>query len=541
MSDEILISPDPQTLPMLPLRGISVFPGMLLNFDVERPMSVAALNAALAADQLIFLVAQKDITKDLPKESDIYKVGTICRLKQLLRIPGSSVARVMVEGICRAKLIKITSENPCFYAEVQPIPDKGEHKGSVRAEALLRQCYGLFEQYSQLSGALMPELLLNLVSCEDPGYAADYIAQNIYLKHTSKQMLLEETRPLKRLMLLNKLLDREIQILTMEQNLQESTQEQLNKSQREYFLREQLKVIQAELGEDSDEIDEYREKILRLGLDKEIEEKLLKEVSRLSKQPYGSSEAAVLRNYLDVCIKLPWNKTTKEIVDIEKARKILDADHFGLEKVKERILEFLAVKQLAPEVKGGVLCLVGPPGTGKTSVAMSIAKATNRKLSRISLGGVHDEAEIRGHRKTYVGAMPGRIISGILQAKSSNPLMVLDEVDKMGSDYRGDPAAALLEALDIEQNHAFRDHYLEIPYDLSDVFFICTANTTDTIPRPLLDRMEVIELSSYTDEEKLQIAKNHLLKKQRKKHGLKANQLKISDDAIREIIALYTR
>jgi len=526
---------------MLPLRGISVFPGMLLNFDVERPMSVAALNAALSADQLIFLVAQKDITKDIPKESDIYKVGTICRLKQLLRIPGSSVARVMVEGIYRAKLIRITSENPCFYAEVQPMPDKGEHKGSVKAEALLRQCYGLFEQYSQLSGALLPDLLLNLVSCDDPGYAADYIAQNIYLKPASKQMLLEEIRPLKRLMLLNKLLDREIKILTMEHNLQESTQEQLTKSQREYYLREQLKVIQAELGEDADEIDEYREKILKLGLNKEIEEKLLKEVSRLAKQPFGSSEAAVLRNYLDVCLELPWNKSAREVVDIQKARRILDAEHYGLEKVKERILEFLAVKQLAPEVKGGVLCLVGPPGTGKTSIAMSIAKATNRKLSRISLGGVHDEAEIRGHRKTYVGAMPGRIISGILQAKSSNPVMVLDEVDKMGSDYRGDPSAALLEALDLEQNHAFRDHYLEIPFDLSNVFFICTANTTDTIPRPLLDRMEVIEMSSYTDEEKLQIAKNHLLKKQRKKHGLTANQLKISDDAIREIIALYTR
>ncbi|HHU23179.1 MAG TPA: endopeptidase La [Clostridiales bacterium] len=542
MSDKILISPEPQTLPMLPLRGISVFPGMLLNFDVERPMSVAALNAALAADQLIFLVAQKDITKDQPGESDIYKVGTICRLKQLLRIPGSSVARVMVEGICRAKLIKITSENPCFYAEVQPIMDKAEQKGSIKAEALLRQCCGLFEQYSQLSGALMPELLLNLIASEDPGYAADYIAQNIYLKPTSKQMLLEETRPLRRLMLLNKFLDREIKILSMEQSLQESTQEQLNRSQREYFLREQLKVIQAELGEDSDsEIDEYRERILKIGFDKEIEEKLLKEVSRLSKQPYGSSEAAVLRNYLDICLELPWKKTTKEIVDIEKARKILDADHYGLGKVKERILEFLAVQQLAPDVKGGVLCLVGPPGTGKTSIAISIAKATNRRMSRISLGGVHDEAEIRGHRKTYVGAMPGRIISGILQAKSSNPLMVLDEIDKLGSDYRGDPSAALLEALDTEQNHAFRDHYLELPYDLSNVFFICTANTTDTIPRALLDRMEVIELSSYTDEEKLQIAKNHLLKKQRKKHGLKASQLKISDDAIREIISLYTR
>ena len=329
----------------------------------------------------------------------------------------------------------------------------------------------------------------------------------------------------------------------IEQEINDATNEQMNRNQREYFLREQMKVIQQELGEDDsfDDIGEYRKKIRALKLSPEIEEKFLKEVSHLAKQPFGSTEATVIRGYLDTCLELPWNTKTEETDDIELARKMLDEDHFGLEKVKERVIEYLAVRKLAPKATGSLLCLVGPPGTGKTSIAMSIARATNRNLVRISLGGVHDEAEIRGHRKTYVGSMPGRIIGGIKQAKSSNPLMVLDEIDKLGSDYRGDPSAALLEALDPEQNKTFRDNFLEVPYDLSDVFFITTANTTSTIPRALLDRMEIIELSSYTDMEKLSIAKNYLLPKQRKKHGLKAAQLKISDDAIREIISLYTR
>ena len=535
---------DIENMPMLALRGISVFPGMLLNFDVERQMSILALNAALSSDQIIFLVPQKDITKDLPTEKDLYKVGTICRLKQLLRIPSASAAKVMVEGLARARIVRVTSDSPYYFAEVQPIYDKESETNSIKSEALMRKCCELFDEYAQLTGTLTPELLINIIASEDPGYVADYIAQNIFLKHSQKQQLLEELRPQKRLALLNGMLKREIEVLTLEQSLQESTQDLMAKSQKDYFLREQLKVIQAELGEADDsftEIDEYRKKILSLRFDKEIEEKLLKEVSRLSKQPFGSSEASVLRSYLDICLELPWNTKTKEVINISKARKTLDADHFGLEKVKERIIEFLAVKQLAPDIKGGVLCLVGPPGVGKTSIAISIAKATNRKLARLSLGGVHDEADIRGHRKTYVGAMPGRLISGLQQAKSSNPLMVLDEIDKLGSDYRGDPASALLEAFDSEQNAAFRDHFLEIPFDLSDVFFITTANTTDSIPRALLDRMEVIELSSYTDEEKLQIVKRHLLPKQRKMHGLNGNQLRISDDAIRDMIALYTR
>ena len=339
------------------------------------------------------------------------------------------------------------------------------------------------------------------------------------------------------------MLTRELTLLSIERDLNESTQEQMNRNQREYYLREQMKVIQSELGEGDtpQEFDEYREKIKSLGLEKETEEKLLKEVTRLSRQSFGSAEASVIRSYLDTCLELPWNKRSKETLDIAKAQRMLDEDHFGLSKVKERVIEFLSVRKLAPDVKGGVLCLVGPPGTGKTSIAMSIARATNRKLSRVALGGVHDEAEIRGHRKTYIGAMPGRLVSGLIQAGSMNPVMVLDEIDKLGSDYRGDPSAALLEALDAEQNCHFRDNYMEVPVDLSDVFFITTANTTDTIPRPLLDRMDVIELTSYTDEEKLQIAKRHLLPKQRKKHGLTGVTLKVSDDAIREIISHYTR
>ena len=532
-------------LPLLPLRGISIFPGMLLNFDVERTMSVAALEKALASDQLIFLVAQRDLTKETPKEEDLYRTGTVCKIRQLLRIPGTKSVRAMVEGVSRAEILKVSGEGELVYADVEYIDEpKPSKRLTVKTDALLRICYDKFEEYAQVSGTISPETMLSLISSNDPGYVADYVAQNIFLKYTQKQEILEEIRPLKRLELVNSVLEREISVLTMEQNIQASTQEHMSRAQRDFYLREQLKVIQGELGEGDDtagELEEYRNKIKAIGFDSDTEKKLLKEVNRLAKQPFGSSEGAVIRNYLDVCTELPWNTKTKETADIAKAEKILEADHFGLEKVKERILEFLAVRQLTPDIKGGVLCFVGPPGVGKTSIAVSIAKATNRKLARISLGGVHDEAEIRGHRKTYVGAMPGRIIAGIQQAKSNNPLILFDEIDKLGSDYRGDPSAALLEALDSEQNYAFRDHFLEIPFDLSNSLFITTANTTDTIPRALLDRMEVIVLGSYTDEEKLQIVKRHLLPKQRKKHGLTAAQLRISDDAIREIVSVYTR
>lgn len=541
--NEIIDSAAERRYPLLPMRGLSVFPGMLINFDVIRERSVAALDAALADDRTIFIVAQRDISQEIPAESDLYLIGTLCRVKQLLRIPGTDGARVLVEGQQRARMLRFEAQEEYDAAFVLPVESEKKFS-SARAEALIRQCLSLFDEYVHLFGALPTEILAKVADSDDPGYIADFIAQNIYMKPEKKQALLEELRPLARIQLLNRDLAREITVMSIEQDLNERTHEQMNKSQKEFYLREQMKVIQSELGEYDEGYEEYQEyskKIEALHLPKEIHDKFMKELTRMSKQPVGSSESALEHTYLDTCLGLPWNKKSRECTDIKRARKILDEDHFGLEKVKDRIIEYLSVKQLAPDLKGTVLCLVGPPGTGKTSIAMSIARATNRRLARISLGGIHDEAEIRGHRKTYVGAMPGRIIAGIEQAGTSNPLMLLDEIDKLASDYRGDPSAALLEALDVEQNHAFRDHFLEVPFDLSDTMFITTANTMETIPRALLDRMEVIELSSYTDEEKLQIAKRHLLPKQRKKHGLTASQLTMSDDALRELIASYTR
>jgi ATP-dependent Lon protease len=528
--------------PLLPLRGLSVFPGMLLNFDVMRPVSISALNNANAGDKLVVVVAQKNLHSDRPSADDLYEVGTICRIRQTLKVPGTDIMRVMVEGLKRARLIEYEPFLHRSEGQVEPLEDVPLKADNARVEAMVRQCVEAFEKYSQVAPNLPPEMFANIISSTDPVFIADYIAQNIFLRHEKKQELLEERRPLTRLKLLTRFLKHEIDVLHIEQSLSERTQELMERNQKEFYLREQMKAIQEELGEgeDLDELNEYRAKILSLNLADEITEKLLKELARLSKQP-NSAESAVLRTYLDTCIELPWHRRTKETVDITKAKRILDEEHFGLTKVKERIIENIAVRQLTPKLKGSVLCFVGPPGTGKTSIAMSIAHAMNRRVARLSLGGVHDEAEIRGHRKTYVGAMPGRIISAVIQARSENAILVLDEIDKLGHDYRGDPASALLEALDSEQNFAFRDHYLEIPYDLSETIFITTANTTDTIPRALLDRMEVIELSSYTDEEKLQIAKNHLLPKQRKKHGLSAKQLKLSDDAIRELISSYTR
>jgi len=533
-----------ETMPMIALRGVSVFPNMLLNFDVERHMSVAAVDAAMLRGRRVFLLAQREIEVEEPNESDLYVIGTICNIRQILRLPGGGV-RVLVEGISRARLVRINSKEPYFSADVARIPDIKPMRGAEKIEALLRQTRALLNRYIEFAPAVSPELAGTVAASDDPGYVADYIAQNIYMKHSKKQEILDEPRPIQRLEMLNVILLRELEVLEIEIQLREKTRNRLMQSQREGILREQLRTIQMELGvgeqDEVSEIDEYREKIAALKAPKEVEEKLLKEVSRLEKQPFGSSESSVIRNYLDICISLPWNVTSPERADVNIAREILDADHYGLEKVKKRIIEFIAVKQFAPESRGTILCLVGPPGTGKTSVASSVAKALNRKLARISLGGVHDEAEIRGHRKTYVGAMPGRIINAISQAGTRNPLLLLDEIDKLGSDYRGDPSSALLEALDIEQNSTFRDHYLELPFDLSKVLFITTANTTSTIPRPLLDRMEVIELTSYTDEEKLQIVKRHLLPKQKKKHGIKASQIRITDNTIREIIAGWTK
>jgi len=528
-------------LPLLPMRGINVFPGMSLTFDVERAGSTTALYEANRGAHLVFLVMQRDISVDLPQEEDLYSVGVVCRVRQQLRQQHGGV-RVMVEGLYRAELQSADMDAKGYSGQVRELPDRPERSNSKRLEALMRSCLENFSEYLHLDDAMPQEQILNVLSNPNLSFVGYYIAQHVRLSFEDKQAILEECSLSRRLMLLNRLISNEIEIMSIEQELNAATAEQMNRNNREYYLREELKLIQAELGEDSAaDDDDYQARLDALPVSEEIHKKLRKELSHLKKQPFGSSEAAVIRSYLDTVLEIPWGKKSQETVDIEKARRVLDDDHFGLEKVKERILEYLAVKQLSSDIKGGLICLVGPPGTGKTSIALSIARATNRKCVRLSLGGVHDEAEIRGHRRTYIGSMPGRIINGIIQAGTCNPLLVLDEIDKLGSDYRGDPSAALLEALDPEQNSSFRDHFLEVPFDLSEVFFITTANTTDTIPRALLDRMEVIELSSYTDEEKLQIARQHLLPKQRKKHGLKATQLKLGDETIRAVIRSYTR
>lgn len=529
-------------MPVLPLRGITVFPDMFVHFDVERSVSIAAINEAMNTDRLIFLVTQMDLLDQKPAFDDLYKVGTVCRIEQVLRMPNSDM-RVMIEGLQRAKMVSLDSVSPHYIASVEAMPDRSVKIGKEKLEAKCRQCHSLFEEYASYSD-FPAESVISVISSSDPAFIADFITQNSMLLFSEKQEMLEEVRPVKRLERIIDILSREINIFDIKNDLQERTNAQLATGQREYVLREQLRVIKAELGDGEvldDELGKYASEIMKLELAKEHTDKLMKEVKRLSKQPPNSSEAAVMRTYLDTILEIPWSKETKDNLDLEHARKILNDEHFGLEKVKERIIEFLAVRQLAPDVKGGIICLVGPPGVGKTSVASSIARAMNRKFARISLGGIHDEAEIRGHRKTYVGAMPGRIMAAVKQSGSSSPLLLLDEIDKLGGDYRGDPSAALLEALDSEQNSTFRDHYLEIPFDLSKTLFITTANTLDTVPRALLDRMEIILLGSYTDEEKLQIATRHLLPKQRKKHGLKASQLKIGDDAMRDIIAGYTR
>lgn len=526
-------------VPILALRGLTMFPHMLLHFDVARKSSVKALERAMETGGPVFLVAQRDLLVADPQGNDLYNIGVICSIRQLLRLPDDNV-RVLVEGLERGRLLALTQTEPFLRGDVETLLPRRVRGGS-RMEALIRQSYEIYRQYAELAFPA-PETLLSILSNSDPGDIADTIAQNSPLRLEDKQQLLEELQPMRRLEKLCRVLQRETEILRLEHDMAGKLREGLDRTQREYYLRQQLKVIEEELGEGEDsELTEFRALIEKKKLPKEVAERLYKELERLGKQPYGSAEASVSRNYLDVCLELPWGKTTKERLDVDAARRTLERDHYGLEKVKERILEYVAVRRTAPEQKGQILCLVGAPGVGKTSVAQSVAKALNRKLARVSLGGVHDEAEIRGHRKTYVGAMPGRIIAGIRQAGSCNPVMVLDEIDKLGNDGRSDPAAALLEVLDPEQNAAFRDHFLELPFDLSDVLFITTANTTETIPRPLLDRMEVLELPGYTDEEKLRIAREHLLPKEMKRHGLRRAQLKLSDEAVRAVITGYTK
>ena len=528
-------------LPVLALRGLVVFPGSVTHFDVGRVSSARAVEEAMRADQMIFLIAQRDVQCENPKKTDLYSVGTVAYVRQILRLPGDNM-RILVEGKYRAQLTDLIHAEPYLFGRAMELDEPGYNAALPRTQALVRQAHLLFEQFIDLAVKSGQENLLQGSATDDAGRLADFIAQNATFGYEEKQAILETLPPVQRLLRCVHAMAKELEILRLEGEINEQVQQNVNQNQRDYYLREQMHVIREELGEgDDNDADGYRQKIQALKLPAATEEKLLREVSRFARQQAGSAEAAVLRNYLDTILDLPWNTETKERLDVKAAGKILDEDHFGLEAVKKRILETLAVRQLAPELPGQILCLVGPPGVGKTSIAISIARALNRNLARLSLGGVRDEAEIRGHRKTYIGAMPGRIMTALIQAKSKNALLLLDEIDKLGSDYKGDPSSALLEVLDAAQNSSFRDHYLEVPFDLSHCMFITTANTTDTIPRALLDRMEVIELGSYTDEEKLQIARRHLLPKQLEKHGLKKAQVRVSDDAIREIIAGYTR
>jgi len=529
-------------LPLLALRGLCVFPAMNLHFDVGRKKSMKALNEAMDRDQLIFLVAQKDIVTDKPTQDDLNEVGTISKIKQIIKTPGDNL-RVVVEGISRARIVEIVKDEPFFEAVIDDTPAEQRTVSKVKKEAIMRNAQNSFVDYSALAPKLPSDLMLKVMDAKEMGKLADEIASGVPIKLEEKQQILEEFDEYERLEQMIFILENEIGILDIEKEMREKIREQIDKNQREYYLREQMKVIQNELGEAENAYEdalEYKNKIAALCLPQEHEDKLQKEAARLTKMPYGSSESGVIRTYLDTCLELPWNKTTKDRLDLKRARKILDGDHYGLDKVKERIIEFLAVRQLTEEQSPQILCLVGPPGVGKTSIGRSVASAMNREYARVSLGGVRDEADIRGHRKTYIGAMPGRIIAALRQAGSKNPVVILDEIDKMASDFRGDPAAALLEVLDGEQNKTFRDHYVELPFDLSQVMFITTANTLDTIPRPLLDRMEVIEITTYTTTEKVHIAKKHLIPKQLKKHGLTSKQLKFDEAALLKIIDGYT-
>ena len=536
------MEPITKNLPALALRGLTVFPRMNTSFDVEREISVAALERAMETEQEIFLVTQREIGVELPEDKDLYEIGTVSRVVQILRVSERTI-RVMMEGISRAKLRRLWQREPFLQAQVEIIEEPELTRRGTRTEALIRQTYSNFAEYAELTQKMPEEVYAAIMGAKEPGYLADFIAQQINIRYQDKQLILNELQPVARLHRMNEILVREVNVITMEQDIESKVRSRVGQIQKEFVLREQIKVLQNEIGEgDTDEeFDEYRSQIKAAKLSEDVEKKLLKDVDRLSRQPFGSAEASVLRNYLDTVLEMPWGVETRERASVAQAKKILDHDHFGLEKVKERILEFIAVRQLNPQAKGQILCLVGPPGVGKTSIALSVARATNRKVARLSLGGVRDEADIRGHRKTYIGAMPGRIIEGITRSGSMNPLLVLDEIDKLSTDVHGDPASALLEVLDSEQNGAFRDHYLEIPVDLSKVMFIMTANTTDTIPRPLLDRMELIEIPSYTDEEKVQIAVRHLLPKQKEAHGIEKNALRIDEAALHSIISLYTR
>ncbi|NLP30152.1 MAG: endopeptidase La [Clostridiales bacterium] len=532
-----------EIMPMIPLRGLSIFPYMVLHFDIGREKSISALEKAMMMNQTVFLSAQKNPDTELPTRDDFYQIGTIAKIKQMLRLPGDTI-RVLVEGVSRGRIEEFIFEVPYFKCRVTAIKEEEFEVLSPHIIALMRSVLTSFEEYLNFNPKVSQDIFPSVASIEEPGRLADVVTSHLDIKIEEKQEILEAFDVEKRLELANTIISKEIEILQIENTITKKVKTQINKSQREYYLKEQLRVIQEELGVDEDvedEIYEWLDQLKKLKLSPTITEKVEKEIKRLKKIQPSSAEGGVIRTYVEWILSLPWNKYSRDNKDIKKAEAILNEDHYGLGKVKERVLEYLAVIQLSKSLKGPILCLVGPPGTGKTSIAKSVARALNRNFVRMSLGGVRDEAEIRGHRRTYIGAIPGRIITAIKEAKTKNPVFLFDEVDKIGTDFRGDPASALLEVLDPEQNKEFTDHYLEVPFDLSKVMFITTANTTETIPRPLLDRMEVIEVTGYTEEDKVQIAKKYLIPKKIKEHGLKEENLKISEAAIRAIINHYTR
>ncbi len=530
------------TLPVLVVRGIVFFPGMFLQFDVARKKSILAVSESVSHDRLLFLTTQVDMSDGEPSGEGLFKTGVVARVKQVLQRSEEGI-KLHVEGLYRGEIVSLVKENPYLVANIRKCPVL-TYKKSVKSEALVRIVHEKFDQYLHLFKHVPPDVLLGVLQEKDCGRMADYIASNLSIGFERKQVILDELHPLKRLQKLIDVLSEEIRILEIEEEINQKAQAQIEDNQREYYLKEQMRAISNELGEEDNpqqEADELREKIRSLELDPVCAEKLTKECDKLARMPYGSHEGSVIRSYLDTCLELPWKTASKVRLDLKRAQRILDRDHYGLDKVKERFLEILAVQSLAPRQTGQIICLVGPPGVGKTSIARSIAEATGRKYVRVSLGGVSDESEIMGHRRTYVGSMPGRIINAIRQAGVNNPLLLLDEIDKLGMNFKGDPSSALLEVLDPEQNAEFTDHYIDVPFDLSGVLFITTANDPSRIPGPLYDRMDIIELGSYTQEEKVQIAAKHLVRKQLKKHGLKPAQLKFTKSAIDELIEGYTR
>jgi ATP-dependent Lon protease len=539
-TQEIII---PSALPLLAVRDVVVFPNMVLPLFVGRETSVLAIEAALAQDRLLFLATQRDQAIENPEPEDIYGLGTVSLILRMLKLPDGRL-KILVQGRAKARITDYSQTRPFFKVDLEVVPEIPHGEISPETEALMRNAREMSEKILTLKGVMSPDLLSILDSIEDPGHLADLVAANLRLKIDEAQTVLEELDPIRRLIIVNDFLRKELEVSSIQAKIQSQAREEMDRTQREYFLREQLRAIKKELGdvdEQSKEMDEYRGKIVRAKMPKEAEEEALKQLSRLEQMHPDAAEASMVRTYLDWLVEVPWSKGTRDKLDLKEAKAILDKDHYNLEKVKDRILEYLSVRKLNKKMKGPILCFVGPPGVGKTSLGQSIARAMGRKFTRISLGGMRDEAEIRGHRRTYIGALPGRILQGLKTAGTNNPVFILDEVDKIGMDFRGDPAAALLEVLDPEQNNSFSDHYLNVPFDLSKVMFITTANLVDPIPSALKDRMEIIRLSGYTEEEKLKIAQGYLIPRQLQENGLKPSDLHISPEVIREVINHYTQ